>query len=364
MQWHEVAGLPLKFGLLFVLLIGFGLSSYAQTTPEPGEKQHLYLKLHNDDPTIQDHIKVKPLSDDAAQPFSYSHYCYANNEEATLRLFEGNDIVAPDNGVAFHAQLTLMNNVPDLFIRFGVSIGDFKKTYSLNDYHPIDSLKIPRLYYNKGHLEVFQGTRIDIYYDGNLYQVHYEGIQIECQEVGPLSGLREAFVSTYGRLNTGGEVYFALAPYQGSLSDCRIPSFRCNRGGGINLDNCEVVYMDCEATGGDNCYIPLDPSTSCDFEATECTASERRAVEVQDFTAYPNPVANQLTIELTPIIDEHIRFDIIDAVGRIVLSQTENVWGNTMSTVSLDMSSLTSGIYYIKIGSAYKFETKKITVLR
>jgi len=182
------AGLPLKFGLLFVLLIGFGLSSYAQTTPEPGQKQHLYLKLHNDDPTIQDCVKVKPASDDVAKPFSYSHYCYANSKQATLRLFEGSDIVAPDDGVSFHAQLTLMDNVPDLFIRFGVSIGDFKRTYSLNSYQPDPNLaNIPKLYYDKGYVEVSQGGKIDIYYDGESYQMTYDGIPLECT-TGTFSG--------------------------------------------------------------------------------------------------------------------------------------------------------------------------------
>jgi len=344
---------------MVIALTCFCSANYAQTIPQPGQQQHLYLELHKNDPMTPDHIKIKPLSDNPNDRFSYSHYANVNTETATLRLLEVSDAVAPDNGVAFHAQLTLMDNVPSLFIRFGVSIGNFKRTYSLNN---------EKLYYNWGHIDVFQGTEVDVYYDGNLYQVHYEGIQIECEEVGALSGLRETFVSSYGRTNTGGEVNLSFAPYQNSLNPCRLPSFRCaDPSLGINLENCELVYLDCEETGGIGCYIPFSPSVSCtDIEKVECPVNTNGKLyaKSQDFTVHPNPAEDRLTITMTPLMDETIEISIIDAIGRLALHQIYDGLADHTNTFDFDITNLNSGIYYIKIGSAYKFETKKITIIK
>jgi len=327
------SGRLLKFGLMLVLLIGFGLSSYAQTPPEPGQQQHLYLKLHNDDPTIQDHINVKPASDEAAKPFSYSYYCYANSKQATLRLFEGSDIVAPDDGVAFHTELTLMSDVPALFIRFGVSIGDFKRTYSLNN---------EKLYYDKGYVEVSQGGKIDIYYDGESYQMTYDDTPLECT-TGTFSGLREAFVSTYGRLNTGGEVDFMLEPYSGTVSG------ECLTGCEPDIVRefpmppvCEIVTVDC---------VPL-------YERFEADTPQGY-IEV-----YPNPANHQVTLEIVPVSDEAVTINIVDGLGRTVQQHSETVLEGNDNIFHLDVSQLTEGIYYIKIDSGYRFEAQKITIIK
>lgn len=336
------SGKLLKLGLMFMVLIGFGLSSYAQTPSDLGQQQHLYLKLHNDDPTIQDHIKVKPASDDVAKPFSYSYYCYANSEEATLRLFEGSDIVAPDDGVSFHAQLTLMDNVPSLFIRFGVSIGDFKRTYSLNSYHsdPVFN-NIPRLYYDKGHIEVSQGGIIDIYYDGESYQMTYDGNPLECT-TGTFSGLREAFVSTYGRLNTGGEVNFMLEPYGGTVS-------------GECLTGCEPDIVR---------EFPIPPV--CDIVTVDCITDNKLETDIAQgyIDAYPNPANHQITVNINPVSDEAITINIIDAIGRTVQHRLETVLEGNDNIFHFDVSQLTGGIYYIKIDSEYRFEAQKITIIK
>ncbi len=320
---------------MFMILVGFGLSSHAQTPSDLGQQQHLYLKLHNDDPTIQDHIKAKPASDEATKPFSYSYYCYANSEQATLRLFEGSDIVAPDNGVSFHTELTLMDDVPFTFIRFGVSIGNFERTYSLNN---------SKLYHNKGHVSVSEGGKIDIYYDGNYYQMHYDGVPVECAEVGAFIGLREAFVSTYGRVNRGGEVDFMLEPYSETLEPCEV--------------GCLHFYDPNLYQGKPTPCVPQYLDIACE------TGNKEEAVQVNDFDVYPNPVSDLLTVKFNPLKDELIRVNVVDVMGRVVLYEERDVTTNHTSIIHLDTKNLVVGMYYIKIDSAYKFETKKINVLR
>lgn len=349
------AGVFLKFGLPVMILTLFCLSGYAQTSSTTGERQHLYLKFYKNHEAIQDHINVKPLSDDNSKKFSYGYYNNVDTETATLRLFEDDDLVAPDEGTGFHAQLKLMSDVPSLFIRFGVSMGNFKRTYSINN---------EKLYYNRGHIDVFPETRIDVYYDGSLYQVHYNDVQIECEEVDA-SGLRETFVSSYGRTNTGGEVHLSFAPYVGVLDACRLPVLKCED---ANLDDCNFVYLDCEATGGIGCYIPFTPVENCSaIEPTECgenADNKLPAQQLHDFIVHPNPAENQLTITLTTLVDETIKINMVDAIGRLVSYQAHDGLAGNTNTIDFDITNLNSGLYYIKIDSEYRFETKKVIVIK
>lgn len=326
------AGVFLKFGFSVMVLTFFYFSGYAQTSSTTGERQHLYLKLHKNDPNVPDCIKVKPLSDDDAKKFSYGYYSNVNTETATLRLFEDDDIVAPDGGTGFHAQLTLMSEVPSLFIRFGVSVGEFNKTYSLNN---------SKLFYNKGHVEVSEGRKIDIYYDGNAYQVTYDDVLIECDELGSLSGLRQAFVSSYNRTNTGGEVNFMLESYTGDVvADC---------------------VLGCQPD-----FVGTDKITPCTItEPNECPSGKYEVNKLQgNITAYPNPVSHQLTVNINTIIDEDLIIRIIDARGRTVQLHPVTVIAKNDNTMHVDVSDLSDGVYYIKIDSEYQFETQKITIIK
>jgi len=222
------AGVFLKLGLSVVVLTLFCLSGYAQ-------EQHVYLKFYHveDMPT---RVKVEPLS--------YSYYGRVDDETATLRLFENN------SGNGFHAQLTLVDDVEDLFIRFGVSVGNFKRTYTINN---------EKLYYNLGHIDAPKNTIIDMYYNGELYQVHYNDEQIECEAI-TLSGFPEVFASSYGRTNTGEEgVNLSFDSYQGALEDCQIHALRCIEG-----HPCEFVNLDCQESGDIGCYYTLPEPVNCD----------------------------------------------------------------------------------------------------
>jgi len=346
-------GVFLKIGLCMMLTALLGLSAYAQ------ELQRAYLKLYhlNTDEVSSKYVEINPS--DSGSDFSYIDYGEVDTETATLKLSEGD---------GFHAQLILMNDVPNIFIRFGVSMGDFKRTYTINN---------GKLYYNWGHLNVFdedtasesKEITIDMYYNGSSYQVHYNGWQIECEVINDLSGLREAFVSSYGRTNSGeGEVYLSFAPYTGSLYPCRLPVFKCQ---GYELDNDSydngcVVYLDCTETDDNiGCYIDLTPIMSCSAEVSANAANNKlSAQQLQDFTVYPNPAENQLVITLTPLVDEIIKINITDAIGRLVLHQAHNGLAGDTNTINFDITNLNSGIYYVKIDSAYKFETKKVIVIK
>ncbi len=96
-------------------------------------------------------------------------------------------------------------------------------------------------------------------------------------------------------------------------------------------------------------------SGSC-TEISECIVFdtlELEAFSVSEVNLFPNPVSSKLTIEVSGD-DDTLDIDLFDVGGKLLLQNTltEN---NT-----LDMSSLSSGIYFLKVSSSDKTGTYKV----
>ena len=76
------------------------------------------------------------------------------------------------------------------------------------------------------------------------------------------------------------------------------------------------------------------------------------------FTVYPNPATTELTIELTTQEIENASMFLLDLSGKIVRNQTTTVSGTSTST--MDISSLSAGVYVLKITTANGSITKKV----
>lgn len=73
----------------------------------------------------------------------------------------------------------------------------------------------------------------------------------------------------------------------------------------------------------------------------------------EDSIIYPNPVKDLLYFKLTTI--ESAKYEVIDLLGQIILSGTIN-----SSSTSVDLTTLTSGIYTVRIHNDSGTQTKKI----
>jgi len=69
--------------------------------------------------------------------------------------------------------------------------------------------------------------------------------------------------------------------------------------------------------------------------------------------AYPNPVTNELTIELEGNTTK-TNFEILNSLGQVVFS------GNLIEKTIVQTASFASGVYMIKLKSGKSFEFKKI----
>ena len=63
---------------------------------------------------------------------------------------------------------------------------------------------------------------------------------------------------------------------------------------------------------------------------------------------YPNPVINEANLAITVSKKEKVQVTIIDNAGRIIMQQQMNLT-NGSNTLSLDVSLLTKGIYFLEL---------------
>jgi len=82
-------------------------------------------------------------------------------------------------------------------------------------------------------------------------------------------------------------------------------------------------------------------------------------------SAYPNPVRDQLNIDLQLQKSESTDITLVTLNGKIVRHlDRENVVSGKSSTLSLDVSGLTAGIYFLEIRSESNFRIEKIVISR
>jgi hypothetical protein len=87
---------------------------------------------------------------------------------------------------------------------------------------------------------------------------------------------------------------------------------------------------------------------------------EQSAVS-QEFSVYPNPAKEMITMEFTNNNGEQMSYEIVNALGQPVLrSNLGNQTG--LSKASINISHLESGIYFVKLNNGSNHSVKKITI--
>jgi len=76
---------------------------------------------------------------------------------------------------------------------------------------------------------------------------------------------------------------------------------------------------------------------------------------IEKIAIYPNPVSNELFIEMERN-DEKLNFEIINATGQVVLK------GSFVKKTSVQTSNFAAGVYILKLENGKTFELKKIII--
>jgi hypothetical protein len=96
-----------------------------------------------------------------------------------------------------------------------------------------------------------------------------------------------------------------------------------------------------------------------DFNLSSAPLAVNNILDNDNITIYPQPATNTLNIETKGNINEVKELQLFDIKGCLLLSQLIN-----QDNISLDVSGLDSGIYFVKMQSDKTVFTQKIQITR
>jgi hypothetical protein len=121
----------------------------------------------------------------------------------------------------------------------------------------------------------------------------------------------------------------------------------------LNNDGAEFGLYIAHAGGGDMVELPRTSATSLD---------ESLFIE-KSLKLYPNPVTNQIFIDVELSQSSVIDVFLFDITGRTVKSISENIT-NSLRALTLDLSDLPEGVYLMRLNAGESFVSEKIIISR
>jgi hypothetical protein len=125
--------------------------------------------------------------------------------------------------------------------------------------------------------------------------------------------------------------------------------------GGIP-DTCIIVLMASGVNPTNNDYLWVD---NLSFSGSVTSVEEKNSsISVG---LYPNPVSDNLTIELNSLTYTTLKIELVDLTGKIMKNKiADNFIGN--SKYSMDITDISKGIYFLKVSGDRFVETKKLVI--
>jgi hypothetical protein len=145
----------------------------------------------------------------------------------------------------------------------------------------------------------------------------------------------------------------------GGSSTSRNPSHKYNTFGKFKVcltvkdTDCSSVF--CDTLGLDSSGKLLKAG-AFEIIVLEQTGSIKNKKTTGNFKIFPNPASAELTIDLSNSQVNYNKIEIVDAIGQICTSQTLERGSNT---INLDLTTLKSGLYFIRISNAQNYSYAK-----
>ena len=115
-----------------------------------------------------------------------------------------------------------------------------------------------------------------------------------------------------------------------------------------------VLYLDQSVVNWDTYYLD-------DFNLSLAPLYVHEINDSEVISVYPQPAKDNLNIDIKLSNHDENRLDLYDIQGKVLLSTVVN---QNSDNVSLDVSELNSGIYFVKVQSKNNLHTKKVQIIK
>ena len=142
-----------------------------------------------------------------------------------------------------------------------------------------------------------------------------------------------------------------------TLSSSSAQSYQWHKNGAIIAGADQPSY---EATESANYVVAVIDQNGCAATSEPyelIITSSKLLAQIREWTITPNPVGNQLQLDLQLVQAQAIRISIVDLMGREVLS-IPNFAGLQLAT-QIDVSTLSEGVYFVKIENDWGMASQK-----
>ncbi|GAB4500282.1 MAG: hypothetical protein OHK0019_38430 [Saprospiraceae bacterium] len=159
-----------------------------------------------------------------------------------------------------------------------------------------------------------------------------------------------------------GSTYLAVSQNAGTANELII--FNTNT---VSNSYYAYVYGYNGAFNNSQCYTLRVSLSSANWRTDGSTDGEVEELEIPvefvnaGFGMYPNPATEQLTLEVPMESEADVQVAILDVAGKVTLQQHRTL-AKDDNQMTLDVSRLPNGIYFVQVRNGEQLHTRKLTV--
>ncbi len=186
------------------------------------------------------------------------------------------------------------------------------------------------------------------------------------------AALRPLFVTSFFTMNEAGRVVLKWTAsdepadeqyeIQRSVDGRNFISIGKVAGKGHNISLATYAIEDVSPVNGLAYYRLVQKNANGNIAYSELKPVNRSGIVVDYLLAYPNPVANTLTVKIASLKTEKTRIDIADMTGRVVKTMPVLI-NNGEQNLQLNVSGLVKGSYMLSIQLGQKVKTQILNKL-
>ena len=177
-------------------------------------------------------------------------------------------------------------------------------------------------------------------------------------------GVGYALSTVYRTVNIAYRHYLVLTNYDGTFS-CNIqPNTYSFSNQVMNWAPNNFTTLPAALTNITGSLVNFSRANRNDSVLTICVPVGVNELNKEDkiITVYPNPASTNLIISIADYVSGKITLELFDALGKKVKEQEIFCTGSSEEHIQMDISSLTKGIYFLKVKNNSAIISKKILI--